>query len=254
MNPESHPVAPQLSVIFPCYNEERRLGPSLRAALEYLEKQSYTYEVLIVDDGSSDRTVKVAHQAAEGNPNVVYLHYEPNQGKGHAVRYGAGSARGQWVLFSDADLSTPLEELEKFLPFLQQGYDVVIGSRALRESELVVHQPWLRERAGRAMNWLIRQLSGMKYADTQCGFKLFSRRAVDGIFPLLQTKRWMFDVEILIIAEKRGYRVREQPVRWHNKDDSRVKLSHLPNIFRELFKIRAYWLRRQPEPVQTTTS
>ena len=163
-----------------------------------------------------------------------------------AVAYVGKHARGQWVLFSDADLSTPIETLDKFLPYLEHGYDVVIGSRALKESDLKIRQPWWRERAGRLMNWCIRRLSGLRFPDTQCGFKLLTQRAAQDIFPNLSVKRWMFDVELLILAEKLGYRIVDVPVTWLNNGESRVRLSHTPGVFRELFHIRFHWLRRQP--------
>jgi len=239
---------PRLSVIFPCYNEESRLPATLTRARDYLSSTGLSYEILIVDDGSADGTVAVAEAAAALDPRLRVLAYQPNRGKGAAVAHGACQARGEWVLFSDADLSTPLEELERFLPLLAEGCDVVIGSRGLRESHLKVRQPWWRERAGRVMNFLIRRLSGLSYPDTQCGFKLFSRRAARNIFPCLTVQRWMFDVEVLIIARKLGYRVVDLPVTWSNDGASRVRLSHAPSILRELAHIRLYWLGREPEP------
>lgn len=239
--------SPKLSLIFPCYNEERRLPVSLARAREYLDVAGYPYEILVVDDGSADGTVAAAERVAAGDPRVQVLRYEQNSGKGYAVAYGAVRARGEWVLFSDADLSTPIEELEQFLPLLEQGYDGVIGSRALRESRLEVRQPWWRERLGRVMNRCIRLLSGLDFPDTQCGFKLFSRRAAADIFSNLTVRGWMFDVEALVLARKLGYRVIDVPVRWLNSDDSRVRMSDAPKVFRELLHIRWYWLRRRPE-------
>ena len=238
---------PQLSLIIPCYEEERRLPASLARIEEYLEASGRTYEILVVDDGSTDGTARVAEAAAERNSRIRVLRYERNEGKGYAVRYGAAEASGEWVLFSDADLSTPIEQLEKFIPYLDQGFDVVIGSRALAESDLRVRQPWWRERAGRLMNVCIRCASGLPFPDTQCGFKLFTRRAARDIFPQLTVNRWVFDVEILVLARKLGYQVRDVPVTWINSGESRVRLSHSVNILRELIQIRLHWLRRQPD-------
>jgi len=246
MNPSDPAAAPQLSVIMPCFNEARRLPASLARAREYLDGCGYSYELLIVDDGSSDGTADLAAAAVAADPRVEVHRYEENRGKGFAVAYGARRTRGQWVLFTDADLSTPLTELERLLPFLERGYDVVIGSRALKESRLEVRQPWWRERAGRLMNLLIRRLSGLRFADTQCGFKLFTQRAARDIFPNLTVRRWMFDVEALILARKLGYEVADVPITWINSGESRVKVSHLPNILRELLHIRLHWLRREP--------
>jgi dolichyl-phosphate beta-glucosyltransferase len=247
MSSDTTAPAPRLSLIFPCYDEEERLPASLDRVRRYLDELGSSYEILIVDDGSSDSTLAVARAAAEEDPRVRALGYEPNRGKGFAVAYGARHSRGEWVLFSDADLSTPIEELGRFLPYLHDGYDVVIGSRALKESNLKVRQPWWRERAGRAMNVCIRTLSGLPYPDTQCGFKLFSRRAARAIFPQLTARRWMFDVEVLVLARKLDYRVIDLPVTWINSGQSRVRLSHTLNIFRELLQIRWHWLRRHPE-------
>lgn len=237
----------QLSLIFPAYNEERRLPASLERAREYLAASGLTYEILVVDDGGTDRTTELAQAIAAHDPHVRVLRYEQNQGKGHAVAYGARHARGQWVLFSDADMSTPIEEVERFLPLLDQGYDVVIASRGLKESNLVIRQSWIRERIGRVMNAIIRNISGLSFADTQCGFKLFSERAARDIFPNLTVKGWMFDVEVLIIADRLGYRITDVPVTWINSDDSRVKPSHFLRIVRELLHIRLHWLSRQPQ-------
>jgi dolichyl-phosphate beta-glucosyltransferase len=244
-NPGS--AGPQLSLIFPCYNEEGRLPASLARVQEYLEARDLSYEILIVDDGSADGTLAFAEAEAARDGRIRVLSYGRNEGKGYAVRYGARNARGQWVLFSDADLSTPIEELDKFLPLLEQGYDVVIGSRALAGSQIQVHQPWWRERAGRLANFCIRRLSGMQFPDTQCGFKLFTRRAAADIFPQLTISGWMFDVEVLVIARKLGYRIVDVPVTWINSGDSRVRLSHAPGVAAELMRIRSYWLLRRPE-------
>jgi len=237
---------PVLSVIIPCFDEERRLPATLARVQAYLDDRGQPYEILVVDDGSSDGTVQKAREASAANPRIQVLGYEPNRGKGAAVAYGGCRARGEYVLFTDADLSTPIEELERFLPLLEQGYDVVIGSRALEDSNLKVRQPWWRERAGRLMNGLIRLASGLSFPDTQCGFKLFSRRAARDIFPRLTVRRWMFDVEALVLANKMQYRVKDLPVTWLNNGESRVKLSHAPNVFRELWHIRWHWLWRRP--------
>ncbi len=246
MSETAAPAPIQLSLIFPCYNEETRLPASLQRVRDYLRDTGLTYEILIVDDGGTDRTTEIARAVAAEDPHVRVLRYEQNQGKGHAVAYGARHARGQWVLFSDADLSTPIEEMERLLPQLERGYDIVIASRGLKESKLVVRQPWYRERAGKLMNFLIRTLCGLKFADTQCGFKLFSARAARDIFPNLTVRGWMFDVEVLVVAQRLGYTTTDVPVTWLNSGESRVKLRHLPRIIRELVHIRMHWFGRQP--------
>jgi dolichyl-phosphate beta-glucosyltransferase len=234
-------------VVIPCYNEERRLPATLERVVDYLNGAGFDYEVLAVDDGSADGTAELVRRVSESNPRVRLLQYGANQGKGYAVRHGALEARGRWILFTDADLSTPIEELERFTPHLAQDWDVVIASRALPDSRLEVHQPWWRECVGRSMNFVIRVVSGLDFADTQCGFKLFSEAAARDIFPALTVRRWMFDVEVLVIARKLGYRVRELPVRWINSPDSRVRASHIVNVFRELLHIRWHWWWRQPD-------
>jgi len=254
----SHPPSdvPQLSVVIPCYNEGTRFPRSLPVLREYLDRAGYTYEILAVDDGSSDGTAAFIENEAREMPQLRLLQYGRNRGKGYAVSYGVCQARGEWVLFSDADLSTPISELEKFLPYLDQGYDVVIGSRALADSNLEIRQPPWRERLGRIMNVLIRRASGLKFVDTQCGFKLFTRAAAQDIFPNVTVDTWMFDVEVLVIAQKLGYRVVDLPVTWLNSDESRVRPSHALRVMRELLHIRLHWLGRQPrretETVQAT--
>lgn len=240
--------APELTVIIPCFNEERRLPATLARLREYLGGRDLRYELLVVDDGSLDGTLTAARDAALAAPEIQVLHYGGNRGKGFAVAYGAMRARGGLVLFSDADLSTPIEELEEFERAARRGADIVIGSRALPESRLEVRQPWWRERTGRLMNRLIRRLSGLPYADTQCGFKLFSRRAARAIFSQLTVERWMFDVEVLVLARKLNLVVEERPVRWLNSGESRVRLSHAPGILGELVHIRTHWIGRQPAP------
>ncbi|MBI3910435.1 MAG: glycosyltransferase family 2 protein [Armatimonadetes bacterium] len=238
--------APALTVIVPCYNEAERLPASLPQLLAYLEARGESFEVLVVDDGSTDGTREVAAQV--GGARVRVLSYTPNRGKGYAIRYAAARAMGQRVLFSDADLSTPIEELERLAAALDAGWDVAIGSRALAESHLAVPQPWWRERLGRTFNGVVRCLGVRGYRDTQCGFKLFTRRAARAIFPNLMIDRWTFDVEALVVAEKLGLRVKEVPVTWINSPQSRVRV--LRDAFRtvaDLLRIRVRWLLEDPK-------
>jgi dolichyl-phosphate beta-glucosyltransferase len=215
----------------------------------YLDQQPFTSEVLVVDDGSTDDTATIARQYAGEHAIVRILRYETNRGKGHAVRVGMKAANGQLMLLCDADLSTPIEEFEKLAPFIDEGYDVVIGSRALPESELRVHQPWLRERLGRTFNLLVRLLGVRGFADTQCGFKLFTGRAARDIFPKLFTDRWAFDVEALLVARYMGYRIIEVPVVWVNAPGTKVNVVRdAAGTLRDLLRIRAAWLLRRPRP------
>jgi dolichyl-phosphate beta-glucosyltransferase len=167
------------------------------------------------------------------------VRHEVNRGKGAAVRTGMADTRGQYALFSDADLSTPIEEVEKFWPRFDEGYDVVIGSRALPESRIEVHQNILRETMGRFFNALVRLLVVPGIHDTQCGFKMFSRRAVDALFPRCELDGWAFDVELLALARSDGLRIAEVPVRWINSPDTRVRaLSASLEMFRDLLRLR----------------
>jgi dolichyl-phosphate beta-glucosyltransferase len=210
-----------LSVVVPAYNEEGRLSKSLPAIMDYLSRQSYAWEVLIIDDGSSDRTGEIAARIGENKP-VRVLQNNPNRGKGYSIRYGMLEARGKYRLFSDADLSTPIEELDHFWKPVAEGYDVVIGSRAVSGSRLEVRQARYREWMGRAFNLLVRMMLVPGIHDTQCGFKLFSEKAATEIFPRQTLQGFAFDVELLILARKHGYKVKEFPVRWINSPATTV--------------------------------
>jgi len=198
------PGAIQITVVFPCYNEENRLPASLATVQRYLRSRALSYEVLTVDDGSTDATAEVAETAANADRGVRLVRLGVNAGKGTASALGARHATGSWILSSDADLSTPIEALKDFVPYLSQGYDIVIGSRALADSRLVVRRAWWRERVRRAMNAAIRSGAWLPFRDTQCGFKLYSRDAGQTIFPLLTTRRWLFDAEALLLRRECG--------------------------------------------------
>jgi len=210
----------ELSIIVPAYNEEARLGKSLPVILEYLRQQPYTWELLVVNDGSRDRTEQVARECCGHQVRVITN--SPNRGKGYSIRRGMLEARGKWRLFSDADLSTPISELDKFWPFTRQGYDVVIGSRALPDSDLEVRQPRSRELIGRVFNTIVQTFLVPGLADTQCGYKLFSAAAAEAVFSRQTLHGFAFDVEILVLAHRLGYRIKEVPVRWINDPGSKV--------------------------------
>jgi dolichyl-phosphate beta-glucosyltransferase len=230
--------APHLSVVIPAYNEEQRLAGSLPTLFEYLERQDYSWEVVVVDDGSTDGTGKVVEELGRGRPCRV-LRNEPNRGKGYSIRRGMLEARGLHRLFSDADLSTPIEEVEKFWRHVNGGSAVVIGSRAIRGSQLVVRQNWLREHMGRGFNLLVRMLVLRGIHDTQCGFKMFTGDAARAVFPRQRLDGFSFDVEILWLARKSGYRITEVPIRWINSPASKVSaLSDSAKMFWDLLKIR----------------
>jgi dolichyl-phosphate beta-glucosyltransferase len=238
---------PELSVIIPAFNEEKRLPGSLSRVLDYLRQQPFSAEVLVVDDGSRDTTAALVARLAEEDPRVRLLQYGANRGKGYAVRYGMLQARGERVLMSDADLSTPIEELEKLSAALDDGADIAIGSRAMPGSYLAVHQPPLRELIGRSFNLVVRILAVPGIHDTQCGFKLFTRAAARDVFSLLTVDQWCFDVEALLVARKMGYQIRELPITWVNEENTKVNvLRDFARTVTDLMRIRARWLLRRP--------
>jgi dolichyl-phosphate beta-glucosyltransferase len=213
-----------LSVVIPAYNEAERILRTLTATVEYLEKRGDSYEILVVDDGSGDATTAVVERfAAERHTTfgtVNALRYEPNRGKGHAVRYGILRASGAKILFMDADLATPIEELAKLEVAIDSsnGTEYAIGSRPLRESQLEVRQPFLREMCGRAFNKVVQLLATPGIFDTQCGFKLLTQNAARQIFSRCVLDGFSFDVEAVFLARKLGYRVAEVPVRWAHQE------------------------------------
>lgn len=231
--------AVHLSVVIPAYNEERRLPRTLDDVIRYLLTQSYAAEIVIVDDGSSDGTVRVAKER-EGAAVPIRLVTQPddrNHGKGAAVRLGMAAARGAHRLFMDADNSTTLDQVERFWPFVDEGYDVVIGSRDVKGAEVVVHQSWTKELAGNLGNWLIRILAVGGVADTQAGFKMFSQRSIEDVLPRLTIDRWGFDVELLAAVRRRGYRIKEVPIRWVNEPNSKVRTSSYFEVLAEVWQV-----------------
>jgi len=230
---------PLLSLIIPAYNEENRIQKALNKIIKYLEGRGYPYEIIIIDDGSSDDSVKVINKLSERYKKIKLLQNENNKGKGYSVKKGMLSSNGLYVLFSDADLSTPIEEIEKFFSWLRCGYDIVIGSRALEDSDVQIHQPWYRETMGKIFNVLVRFLAIKGIKDTQCGFKCFKREVIPSIFTRQTIDRFGFDVELLWIASKKGLRTKEVPVQWFNDSNSRVNpLTDGISMLYELLKIR----------------
>lgn len=216
---------PLISIVIPAYNEESHVAATLQQIDEYSLLRAWPIEILVIDDGSTDATVAEVERAeAKIAVPIHLLKNDVNRGKGYSVRRGMMSSSGDFVLLSDADLSTPIYELDRLFRRAQRGYDIVIGSRALRNSQIEVHQPLYRELMGKAFNLILRSLGLSHFHDTQCGFKLFSRRAVDLIFPLARINRFAFDVEILLIAQRLGLRIRELPVHWHDSLPSKVSL------------------------------
>ena len=230
---------PLLSVVVPAYNEARRLPPSLRAIAQYLREGGRRGEIIVVDDGSSDGTSDLVSALGAEGLQVRLIRHEANQGKGAAVRTGVMAASGDVVLFTDADLSTPIEDAERLLAAISDGADVAIGSRALDRSLVMVHQPWIRDRMGRVFNLFVQLilLPGLK--DTQCGFKAFRGGLAQELFGATQTDGFEFDTEVLYRARRRGLVTREIPVHWRDSPDTRVNaLLDSPRMLVGLFRIR----------------
>jgi dolichyl-phosphate beta-glucosyltransferase len=227
---------PLLSVVIPAYNEARRLPPTLEKVQRHLAGRPH--EILVVDDGSEDGTAEKA--AAAG---VEVLRNDGNRGKGYSVRRGMLAARGVHRLMTDADLSTPIEELDRLLGKIDEGFDVVIASRALPGSNVEIRQPWYRENTGRLFNLCVRVLALPGLQDTQCGFKLFTASAAEQAFAAARLDGFSFDVEALFVARRRGFRIAEVPVTWRNDEATRVDTFKGAVAFVDLARIRLNDLR-----------
>ena len=214
----------ELSIVIPAYNEEERIRGTLERIGEYLAGRDYEAEVIVVSDGSRDRTADIVREMKTAIPSLLLIELPRNRGKGYAVRAGIDQSGGRYVLFSDADLSTPIEEYERFHPLLARGVPVVIGSRGLPDSRIELHQSWYREGMGKMFNFLVRTLTVSGIRDTQCGFKAFRREVIARLISLQRVERFSFDVEILFLARKLGYEIAEVPVRWVNSPRSRVRI------------------------------
>lgn len=237
---DSDGTTTDISIIIPSYNEAKDLPETLEKIIKYLEACGReSFEIIVVDDGSNDDTVRIVSETASRDGRIRLLVNEINRGKGYSVRRGMLEARGRYILFTDADLSTPIGELDKLLECLKQGYDVVIGSRSLPGSEVRVHQPFYRELSGKIFNLLMRLLTGLPFSDTQCGFKCFRRKCAKEIFARQTIERFSFDVEDLYIAKKLGYRIKEAPVIWINSESTTVSfLKDSIRMFTDLLRIR----------------
>lgn len=229
-----------LSIVIPSYNEEKRLPGTLDRILEWLGPKHLKFqEVIVVDDGSKDGTAEVANHYSKPPSPVRLLHNPGNRGKGYAVRHGMLAAEGDWILYTDADLSAPIEEVEKlYSAAVAQNAVIAIGSRAIDRSLVAVHQTVFREYSGRFFNRVMRMLTGLPFHDTQCGFKLFRSAAAMEVFSRQEQDGFSFDVEDLVIAKKLGLRAIEVPVRWSNVEGTKVTLAQGIRSFTDLLKIR----------------
>lgn len=227
---------PFLSIIVPVYNEEKRLARGITQILKFIDKQSFPVELIVVDDGSTDATNKLLKNFKHASFQLIS--YENNQGKGYAVQKGMQNAKGAWQLFMDIDLSTPIEEFYKFLPHFK-SFDVVIGSRRAKDSKVLVHQTFLREWLGSVFTWLSSTFLRVGISDFTCGFKCFSKDAANKLFSLQRMHGWGFDSEIIFLAQKEGFLIKEVPVAWSNDSQTRVVL--IKDVYHsliELIKIR----------------
>ena len=214
---------PYLSLIIPAYNEAVRMRSTLETVTAYLDTLGHTYEIIAVNDGSTDDTHRFMIEGASETTALRIVSYEPNRGKGYAVRQGVFASRGEYVAFSDADLSAPIDQLSKLFGAIEKGYDIAIGSRAVKGAEIPVHQPFYRELGGKGLNLIIRLLAVPGIHDTQCGFKLFRGDVAREVFEKCFLTSWGFDVEVLYLARRLGYTIAEIPVIWSHAEGSKIR-------------------------------
>ena len=235
-------MKPDLSIVIPAFDEQARLGESTGKILRFIESEKLSAEVIIVDDGSRDKTAEVAEKVCAEFPEIQtkVIRYDQNRGKGYAIKTGLLAAQADIAVFSDADLSTPIEEIYKLIkPIQANEFDVTFGSRALDRSLIGTHQPWRREQGGRVINLIIKTMSGLKFADTQCGFKAFNMQKFRPLLDVMQIDRFGFDVEFLFVANHNRLRLKEISVRWNDMAGSKVSVVRdTRRMFTELNAIR----------------
>ncbi|MEK7151142.1 MAG: dolichyl-phosphate beta-glucosyltransferase [Patescibacteria group bacterium] len=227
-----------LSVVIPAYNEEKRIGKTLLSVNEFLSRQNYDYEVLVVNDGSNDGTAALVSDLSARINNLRLIDNNENHGKGWVVKQGMLQARGEYRLFMDADNSTTVDQIEGFLPYFSQGYDIVIGSRRIKGANIAVKQAWFRDFLGGVFRFVVHILVPLRVTDSQAGFKCFSLKAAEAIFIKQTIFRWAFDVEILAIASKMNFKIKEAPIKWINDGDSKVKISGMIKMLFEVLRVR----------------
>lgn len=230
---------PYLSLVIPAYNEEKRIGKTLEGMLEFIGSKSFPTEILVVDDGSTDRTVEVVNSFSNEKIPLRLISYGKNRGKGYAIKTGMLAARGEYALFADADMSTPIEMFDRFEPYMKEGVEVIIGTRKTAGAYVGKHQALYRENMGKVFTWISNRLLGLDTTDFTCGFKCFHRRTIEPVFGSQRISGWGYDTEIIFIARHKGFRIQEVPVSWYNDEATRVKL--WKNVFTcllELYQIR----------------
>jgi len=226
-----------ISIVIPAYNEEKRIEPTLKKIITYLNSNFVKYEIIIVDDCSKDMTYKIISKYKMDN--IKILRNKMNMGKGYSVKKGILNARYNLVLFSDSDLATPIEELKNFIDYIKKGYDIVIASRNLEESNVKVKQHLYKQLMGKTFLLLVNIVTGLKFKDTQCGFKLFKKDIIQKIIKLQTIDRFSFDTEILFIAKKLGYKIKEAPVTWINQKGTKVKpIGDGIKMFIDMFRMK----------------
>jgi dolichyl-phosphate beta-glucosyltransferase len=227
------------SIIIPAYNESQRIAASLDKIIAYTSEQRWMTEILVVNDGSRDNTAEIVREYAKHHPQVRLIENPGNRGKGYTVRNGMSQATGEILLFTDADLSSPIQESRKLFAAIQAGADVAFGSRWLQAELQTERQPFHRQVFGRIFNLLLRIILGLKYKDTQCGFKAFTRKAALTLFPRQRIERWGFDPELLFLSLKYGLNVAEVPVEWAHDDRSKINpIVDGFKMFTEMLRIR----------------
>ena len=231
--------SPQYSIVIPAYNESPRITATLDKILAYLAAQRWQAEVVVVNDGSRDTTAEIVGRYAAAHPSVRLVENPGNRGKGYSVRNGMLHARGEFRLYSDADVSSPIQEARKLFDAIASGADVAVGSRWLRSELQTERQPFYRQLFGRVFNLFLRMVLGLSFKDTQCGFKAFNRASAEAVFPRQRIERWGFDPEILLLAKRFGFKAVEVPVEWAH--DERTKISYFRDgmrMVREVLQVR----------------
>lgn len=233
-------MTPFLSIIIPAFNEENRIHRALDASIEYLKKQKYTSEIIVVSDGSTDRTKETAEEYTNKYPALSVIEYSPNRGKGYAVKTGMLAAKGEYRLFMDADYAVPIEYAGKFLEKAMNGSEIVIGSRGLEESVIETHQQFIREKMAQLFGLLQRSVLKLPFIDTQCGFKLFKQNTAELLFNKITYDCSYFDTELLYIAYYNRIKIEEFPVKWKHDKETRmpIGLKRSLDLFLKLFRIK----------------